>query len=372
MIHKNSRIFFKTGLSIFVVFFGAGSLTFPFYLGVQSGLQYPAALLGYCLSGVVLTFVGMWAVTVHQGSKDIFLNSLPTWLSFPITAVIMGLLGMFGVIPRTLVISFGALESLGVTSSFGWIYAGLFLAIAFLCAQKEEKILDIISNILAPFKIFSIFILLFTGLYLKKIDGFPVLSLSPFLSGIREGYQMMDLLAAFFLTGFFYRYIKINQGNSDEQLTQKLMVKAAVLGMTFVGAIYIGFILFGAKYRVELHGLPPPTLLPSIAGILFGKYGQCLISFIIVVASLVTVTALLNMFARFLQMDLFRDRLSYKQCLMITCVGSFFMSQLGFMSIYSFLGQVTQYLYPCLIVYCVYKVFCYWKRSDECRRIDTR
>ena len=55
------------GITLFSMFFGAGNLIFPPFLGAQAGKSMPAALIGFGLSAVVLPVLGVVAVTRSGG-----------------------------------------------------------------------------------------------------------------------------------------------------------------------------------------------------------------------------------------------------------------------------------------------------------------
>ncbi|MDU1708553.1 MAG: branched-chain amino acid transport system II carrier protein, partial [Anaerococcus vaginalis] len=51
------------GFALFAMFFGAGNLIFPPFLGNKVGDQYLIATLGFLLSAVGLVFLGLLAAT---------------------------------------------------------------------------------------------------------------------------------------------------------------------------------------------------------------------------------------------------------------------------------------------------------------------
>ena len=52
---------------LFSLFFGAGNLIFPPYLGQNAGSATPTALLGFILTAVVLPVLGAYAVAKTDG-----------------------------------------------------------------------------------------------------------------------------------------------------------------------------------------------------------------------------------------------------------------------------------------------------------------
>ena len=55
------------GLTLFSMFFGAGNLIFPPFLGVQAGVDMPAALAGFLVTAVGFPILGVMAVAESGG-----------------------------------------------------------------------------------------------------------------------------------------------------------------------------------------------------------------------------------------------------------------------------------------------------------------
>ena len=55
------------GLMLFSFFFGAGNLIFPPALGQMAGENLPAAIFGFCISGVGLPLLGILAMAILNG-----------------------------------------------------------------------------------------------------------------------------------------------------------------------------------------------------------------------------------------------------------------------------------------------------------------
>ena len=55
------------GLALFAMFFGAGNLIFPPYLGMESGELWPLGLACFVFFDVVVSCVGVFAIIARQG-----------------------------------------------------------------------------------------------------------------------------------------------------------------------------------------------------------------------------------------------------------------------------------------------------------------
>lgn len=56
-----------TGLALFAMFFGAGSLIFPPFLGMESGTDWVIGFLCFILIDVALSCLGIFALNAQAG-----------------------------------------------------------------------------------------------------------------------------------------------------------------------------------------------------------------------------------------------------------------------------------------------------------------
>ena len=67
------------GLTLFSMFFGAGNLIFPPYLGAMAGTKTPLAMLGFAITAIGFPILGVIAVA-HAGSLDELAGASPSGL----------------------------------------------------------------------------------------------------------------------------------------------------------------------------------------------------------------------------------------------------------------------------------------------------
>lgn len=66
----NKASLWAVGLMLFALFFGAGNLIFPAFLGQQAGENWLSAMFGFLLTGAGLPLLGVIAVG-YSGSRDV-------------------------------------------------------------------------------------------------------------------------------------------------------------------------------------------------------------------------------------------------------------------------------------------------------------
>ena len=112
------------GLTLFSMFFGAGNLIFPPFLGAQAGTDMPAALAGFLVTAVGFPILGVMAVA-ESGGLTSLASRVNARFAFLFTLLIYLSIGPCLAIPRTASTSFEmvmrpALESAGLLeASFG-------------------------------------------------------------------------------------------------------------------------------------------------------------------------------------------------------------------------------------------------------------
>ena len=98
-----NRLF--VGLTLFSMFFGAGNLIFPPYLGAQAGQSTIPAMVGFCLSAVCLPMLGVIAVAKSDGLPKLAGRVHPAF-AWIFTLLIYLSIGPCLAIPRTATTSF--------------------------------------------------------------------------------------------------------------------------------------------------------------------------------------------------------------------------------------------------------------------------
>ncbi len=141
------------GLTLFSMFFGAGNLIFPPYVGAQAGVNTWLAMVGMAVSAVGLPVLGVVAVA-KAGGLDVMGDRIHPLFSRVFTVACYLAIGPCLAIPRTASTSFemavipfaGAQAPLRL---FQWAYTLVFFALALWVALKPEKLTDRFCSVIA-------------------------------------------------------------------------------------------------------------------------------------------------------------------------------------------------------------------------------
>lgn len=349
----------STGFALFSMFFGSGNLVFPITVGQESGGHYMLAALGIIFTGVIVPFLGVLGMMLYKGNLSVFFRSFGNKGIFIFSFFALALMGPFGVLARCLTVAHGALLLLFPNAQLVFTSLGLCVLIFALTINKR-KIVTLLGIVLTPLLLIAISVIAFYGLYdgsfpqAGAINGWGALK-----NGFFQGYQTMDLLAAFFFSQFVISHLCKNLGsNPEDKTTLKVFLKATMVGAGILSAVYFVLVLLGSIYSPLLLGKPPQEMLGLIAMESLGSLAAPFVCVAVVFACLTTAIVLTSLFADFLRKDVSQGRLNHSLALIITLGIGFLISTLDFAGIARFLGPLLEIIYPALILYTVINIAC--------------
>jgi branched-chain amino acid:cation transporter, LIVCS family len=359
MSHYKNYDLYAMGMAIFAMFFGAGNIIFPLALGQQTAEQTPYAILGLLVTAVFVPFSGLLAMYLYQGQVRTFFGRLGQKPGLALAFLIIALLGPLGSTPRCIALAYSTLNL-----AYPGIMPLLFNAIAcgclFLMAYKKQHLLSILGYILTPLLLALLAFIMIKGLwnhpsYSPSPDQMEVLA--PFWKGLKEGYNTMDLLAAFFFAPVI---ISLTQAKlsplTDTKSRLFFILKASGIGAALLSIIYVGFSFLAAFHSTELEGIPAEQLLAVISLKILGPHAGLIVCLTVVLACLTTAVALITAFAGFVHQELFEGKKSYPLILALSILLTFLIACFEFQGISQFLTPVLEVCYPILIVLTAYNL----------------
>lgn len=339
---------------MFSMFFGAGNITFPLIIGqvVEGGLLW--ALIGLIITAVLVPFSGLFAITLFKGSYETFFNRIGKTPGLVVAVILLAILGPFGAVPRCVTLTYSTLN-LYFTDLHLLSFSAVSCALIFFCSWKKSRIVDLMGYILSPLLVLFLFVIIIKGsIFSASIPLGESHVTHPFLYGLKEGYNTMDLLAAFFFSSLIYHRLKQQSRQEHEHKDLLLPVlKASIIGASLLGIIYIGFSYVAAHQSEALQNTPIDQLLGRVGALVLGHHAGLIVSFSIALTCLTTAIALTVISAEFLQKRLSNGRLSYEWSLAFILITTVAVSALKFQGIVELLSPVLQVLYPALLVLCL-------------------
>jgi branched-chain amino acid transport system II carrier protein len=355
-LKKHSYI--SIGLMLFALFFGAGNLIFPAFLGQNAGSNLSVAMIGFIIMGVGLPLLGV-LVMGYSGAQDLLDLSSRAGKGFGITftTLLYLTIGPFFAIPRTGTTTF----ELGLSSFIApentviaqAIFLAIFMGITLWLSLTPNKLVDRIGTIITPVLLVSMIILIIASLLnpmgsaQAPTEAYSTNSLA-FTNGLMEGYNTMDALASLVFGIIVINSVKLYGAKTEKQIFSNT-TKAAVIAALLLALVYV-FISNIGTTSVSVLGLQKTGagVLTGATTFYFGNVGKILLFVIVFLACLTTsvglVTACATYFVRLY------DKISYKTYVVGLSLFSFAVGNYGLAAIIQGAVPVLVLLYPLTMV----------------------
>lgn len=361
----NFREVLLVGSLLFGLFFGAGNLIFPLELGQRSGYNLTAVTLGFLISGVGLPILGVAAAAMSD-SESLLELAIPAGKKFAyfFTILLYLTIGPGFAIPRTATVSYEVGFS-GITSIDDklmlLIFSIVFFSLALYFSLKEGNLINTIGKYMTPIFLILLAILVTMSFMSpmgpsKSISPITKYQLSPFTTGIIDGYNTLDAPAALAFAIIIISSIK-DLGIQKASDIAKETLKAGLICLIAMSIVYASLAYMGSTstsiMEIKENGA---LILSEISNFYLGVYGHILFSLIVFVACLKTAIGLISacseMFNQLLEYDI-----SYRKYCVIFAIISFLIANLGLDRIVSLSMPVLMFLYPMCIVLMILSLF---------------
>lgn len=345
---------------LFGLFFGAGNLIFPIYMGQVAGRNIFIAIIGFLITGVGLPLLGVTALGISKSDGLYSLSSkVSKGYALFFTVILYLTIGPFFAIPRCATTSFSVgIEHILPNNSNTNIYLIFFSLVFFLIvlyfSLRPGKILTWIGKILNPCFLFFLSILLIVALVnsssnISSVEATGNYVLNPFMEGFLEGYNTMDALASLAFGVIVVEVIKELGINKPDDIAKSTM-KSGLISCLLMAFIYILVSIVGAKSRGVFNIASNGGIaLGQIAKYYLGNIGLMVLAITITLACLKTAIGLITSCSKTF-LELFIKGPSYKMWVIIFTSISFIFSNLGLNTIIKFSAPVLTFLYPLAIV----------------------
>lgn len=347
---------------LFGLFFGAGNLIFPVYMGQQAGANLWPAIVGLCLTGVGLPLLGVAAMGMSQSEGCFDMGCrVGRGYSYFFTCALYLSIGPLFAIPRTATVSF----SVGILPLLPpeyetpalCIFSALFFLVVLYFSLRPSGILTWVGKVLNPLFLLFLSILLAAALLhpmgdpaaLEPIGAYAEQSAAQsFFQGFLEGYNTLDALAALAFGIVLINAIR-GLGLQSPQAISGSTVKAGCLSTALMAVIYCLLTVVGAQSRA-VYGLSTDggEALYQIGTHYFGTLGGVLLGITVTFACLKTAIGLITSCATTFT-ELFPRSLSYRAYTVVFCLFSFGVANFGLSRIISLSTPVLMFLYPLTI-----------------------
>lgn len=351
---KKNKDIVTIGFALFAMFFGAGNLLLPPFLGLQVGDNSLITIIAFSLTGIILPFLGILAI-VRSGNTIYDLGNRIHPLLAPILGtIIMLCIGPLIAIPRTGATTF----EVGIAPNFPgfnpiW-FSIIFFAVTWALSISPSKVVDIIGNILTPLLLVLLFLLILVGIINPSADYANTIlnSTEAFKLGFTEGYQTVDMLASLVFAGIIISAAK-SKGYTKMSDKNTVVIASGIISSVCLVFIYGGLVYLGATSGIDDKGITRSALLIHIAKSTLGDYGMIAIGICIALACLTTAIALTSAVGSFFS-ELTNGKIGYKTLVTVCSIFSAFLAIAGVDKIIQYAYPPLAFVYPIAITLVIY------------------
>jgi len=282
---------------LFGMFFGAGNLIFPIHMGQAAGANMLPALLGFLITAVGMPLLAVAALgSSHVDSLFELAGRVSRFYRYAFPIVLSLAIGPCFAIPRCATTSYTiAFANSGLPLV---VFSAAFFLLVLAFSLKPSGILNSIGRFLNPaFLLFFLTLILFSYIHpmspsLAGFESTAEYSAYPFIKGLIEGYNTMDVLAGL-LFGIVVVDVLKGLGLEDGREIASATVVSGIYCCLLMALIYAGGTIMGASSRgaVELSA-NGGIALADICRHLFSRGGVVMLGLIVTLACLKTAIGL--------------------------------------------------------------------------------
>ncbi|KAJ52932.1 LIVCS family branched-chain amino acid:cation transporter [Clostridium tetanomorphum] len=341
---KTTKDFLVIGLALFAMFFGAGNLIFPPYLGKAMGSKFLIAAIGFVITGVGLPFLGILACTKTNGNFEDMAGKISKRFAILCSIAIFLAIGPMLAIPRTAATTY----EITIQPVFPWMSSLASMILYFvlnLCfVLRPSKVIDNIGRFLTPALLITLAIIIIKGIVypIGTVEQTGVTSV--FSNSLIEGYQTMDALAGLMFATVITSSV-FQKGYKGEEAIS-ITIKSGLVAILGLALIYGGLMYLGAQTSSVISGeISKTALLLEISSRTLGQYGGAVIGIAMGLACFTTSVGLITAGSSFFE-SVSNGKLPYKINAIVISIVSIIIGNFGVDKIVKISVPVLCILYP--------------------------
>lgn len=344
------------GFALFAIFFGAGNLIFPPYLGVTAGENWGIATLAFLISDPLLSIIAVMVVAALGGSALNVGRRVHPLFASALAAICVLLIGPIFAVPRTGASTHEIFVQSYFPSAPQWITSLVFFGIVLWITYKENSVMDAIGKYLTPILLLILF-LIFVGAVLQPNASFAATNRTGlFAQGFKEGYQTMDVLGAPLLAGVVMKDIT-RRGYLNKKDQFRMMFGVGIVAFILLALVYSTLAYSGASMSTVIDSTAQrAAMLTTIVKNLLGSWGQLAMGLAVCFACLTTAIGLTTTCGQYFE-EVSKGKISYKKTILVTVAVEFIISLVGVDSLINLAVPVLTFIFPIMIALILFSAF---------------
>ncbi|GAB5398618.1 MAG: branched-chain amino acid transport system II carrier protein [Aureisphaera sp.] len=289
---------FVTAFALFSLFFGAGNLILPPFLGYNAGDAWFWVILGFAISAVIIPILAIYGHARLQGTMLDFANRVSPAFAM-VYSIAVYIISISLPSPRTASVTYEmAIQPYFSMSSLTLSF--IYFALVLVFVLNRTKILSIIGKFLTPLIILILLLIIGIGLFGDVEPIRASIFGSPLTEGILEGYQTFDAIGGVVVGGVIVISFAL-QGAYGYEEKRRMIGKAGLYAGLGLFLIYGGLIALGSYYSGTLNIENRTELLTLLSTNTLGDIGTAFLAVLVALACFTTAVGIVTGTADFVK-----------------------------------------------------------------------
>ncbi|MEG0378660.1 MAG: branched-chain amino acid transport system II carrier protein, partial [Eubacterium sp.] len=317
------------GLALFSMFFGAGNVIFPPYLGMESASMWFPAFACYYLADIGLAVMAIFAMLKCDSDIDGVTRRVGRIPSFILSCVIVLCVGPLLAVPRTAATTFEMSVAPLFPGVSPVICSVLFFSLIFCLCVRESSVVDIVGKFLTPALFIGLLIVIIRGI-IAPLGGIAAEPRIPnvIIEGIYSGYQTMDVLGALVFGVIIFKTAG-DKGYTELKERRQVIGAASIIAGLGLLIVYGGLAYLGATSSTLYGGdVTRAELVLNIVRGLMGNIGTVIFGVVVALACITTAIALVSSTGTYFS-RITNNKLPYGGVVAVICIFSAVVSNVG-------------------------------------------
>lgn len=342
-----SKQTYLVAFALFSLFFGAGNLILPPFLGYNAGSSWVWVALGFTLSAVVIPILAIYGHARLQGTLLDFANKVSPGFAL-LYAVIVYAISVSLPSPRTASVTYEmAIEPYFDISSLS--VSAIYFSLVLVFALNRTRILSLIGKFLTPLIILILLIIIGMGLFADLDPMRATIFENTFTDGILEGYQTFDAIGGVVVGGVIVISLAL-QGTYNYEEKKRMIARSGLLAGLGLFIIYAGLIALGAFYSSDLQVTERTDLLKILSENTLGNFGTAFLGVLVALACFTTAVGVVTGTADFVKGIAKNGQLAYTITAILGCIIGVVVGQFDVHYIINVALPALMFIYPITIV----------------------
>lgn len=345
------------GFALFSMFFGAGNVIFPPYLGMEAGSEWFSGFLCYFIADIGLALLTIIAMLKSGSDSQGITRPLGKVASTILLTAVVLCIGPLLAIPRTAASTYEMSVLPLISGVSPVVFSAVFFAVILALCINESAVVDIAGKVLTPALLGGLLLLIAVGVFrpIGLIADTPKIQNVP-ASGIMSGYQTMDVLAALIFGTIILKSAE-GKGYTDSKSKNRVVLGAGIVASLGLLVVYLGLTYLGATVSMMFDSsVNRSALVLAIVEALLGQTGKVVFAIVVALACVTTAVALVSSAADYFS-ALTRGKISYRAFVVFMCVFSAVVSNFGLDQIVSIAAPILSIVYPPALVLIILSFF---------------